>query len=100
MVKTMSESMSGSKSNKNESQQQVPIPFDLNQFIMMQQQTMQIMSSILAQYGLSLELDRIDIETSDCDECIDFVYRLRCSNKVICFYLKEGIKKQFSQEEG
>jgi len=92
--------MSESESNKNESQQQVPIPFDLNQFIAMQQQTMQIMSSILAQYGLSLELDRIDIEPSDCkDNCIDFVYRLKCENNVICFYLKEGIKKQFSQGE-
>jgi hypothetical protein len=92
--------MSKPESNKSESQQQVPIPFDLSKFIAIQQKTMKIMSSILASYGLSLDLDRIDIEPSDCpEECIDFVYRLRCSNKVICLYLKEGIRKQFQDSE-
>jgi hypothetical protein len=93
--------MSTSKPKPQPDQSQVPMPFDLTQFIAMQQQTMQIMSSILAQYGLTLDLDRIDIEPLDCkDKCIDFVYRLKCENEVICFYLKEGIRKQFSQEEG
>jgi hypothetical protein len=91
--------MSRNEKEKTQPQPQVPVPFDLSQFIMIQQQAMQVMSAILAQYGLTLDLDRIDIEPSDCpEECIDFVYRLKCENKVICFYLKEGIKKQFSQE--
>jgi len=75
----------------------VAVPFDITQFVAMQQQVMQVLSSILTQYGLQLELDRIDIEPQDCGgECIDFVYRLKCTSDVVCFYLKEAIKKQFA----
>jgi hypothetical protein len=77
---------------------QAPMPIDLSMLLQSQQQVFEMLNSILQQYGLTLELDRVDVEPEDCDDdCIDFVWRIKCKEKTMCFYLKEAIAKQYSK---
>jgi hypothetical protein len=77
---------------------QAPVPIDLSMLLQSQQQVFEMLNSILQQYGLTLELDRVDVEPADCeDDCVDFVWRIKCKEKTMCFYLKEAIAKQFSK---
>jgi hypothetical protein len=63
--------------------------FDIETFISTQKQVMESMTAILKMYGLELNMEKIDVEPSDCENCIDFVYRLRCASEAICEALKE-----------
>lgn len=77
---------------------QAPMPIDLSMLLQSQQQVFEMLNSILQQYGLTLELDRVDVEPEDCDDdCIDFVWRIKCKEKTMCLYLKEAIAKQYSK---
>ena len=77
---------------------QPSIPIDISVLLQSQQQVFELLNSLLQQYGLSLELDRVDVEPEDCEgNCIDFVWRLRCREATVCYLLKEAIVKQFSR---
>jgi hypothetical protein len=39
------------------------------------------------------------VEPSDCENCIDFVYRLRCASEAICEALKRAIIEKFGLKE-
>ena len=77
---------------------QAPVPIDLSMLLQSQQQVFEMLNTVLQQYGLTLELDRVDVEPEDCeDDCIDFVWRIKCKEKTMCFYLKEAIAKQYQK---
>lgn len=68
------------------------------------QSTFQMMSSFLANYGISMEIIKVVLNPKEFDEkcqnselCIDYVVRIYCDSDYICKKLKEEIKKDLQQ---
>jgi len=68
---------------------------DMETFIATQKQIMDTMSSMLKMYGIELNMEKIDVDPEDCESCIDFVYRLRCTSNAVCDELKKAIVERF-----
>jgi len=60
---------------------------------------MDSMTAILKMYGIELNMEKIDVEPSDCESCIDFVYRLSCASEAVCDELKKAIIEKFGLKE-
>ena len=72
-------------------------PYDLSQFITMQQTLLNSLKPVLEMLGLSMEVDRIVLKPNDCESekgnlCIDYVWRIKCQDQFICNKLREQIK--------
>jgi len=72
---------------------------DIETFISTQKQVMDSMTAILKMYGIELNIEKIDVEPSDCESCIDFIYRLRCVSEAVCDELKKAIIEKFGLKE-
>lgn len=76
---------------------QQQLPLNISMFVQQMSNLMDAMSSVLRMYGLSLNLEKVDIEPADCDNCIDFVYRLRCDSEAVCSLLKAELEKMMQK---
>lgn len=71
---------------------------DLNQLMQMQQVMMQQISGLMETLGVKLTLEKIDIAPEDCpDLCIDFVWRFRCTSKLVCDQFKAKLQEQVQE---
>ncbi len=71
--------------------------FDITTYINSMKLAMDQMSSILKAYGVELNLHHIKINEED--NTIDFVYRLSCSDEILCKMLIDELKKQSEEEK-
>jgi len=67
---------------------------NLQQMIEMQQALMESVKPWLDMLGIELYVDRIVLNPEDCpEECIDYVWRIRCRNPEVCGSLREEVLK-------
>ena len=71
---------------------------NLKQMIEMQQVMLSQFSVLLESLGIKMYLSKIDIEPKDCpDTCIDYVWRIECSDKEVCKQVKEKLLEEMNQ---
>jgi len=71
---------------------------NLKQMIEMQQTMLSQFSVLLESLGIKMYLSKIDIEPRDCPElCIDYVWRIECTDKEVCRKLKEKLLEDMNQ---
>lgn len=77
---------------------------DLKSLISMQQMMLEQMSAIFESIGIEVYIDTIVLSPKDCEteegnNCIDYVWRIRCRDVTICNALRNEIKSESNEPE-